>query len=176
MLPTQYTWLNKLVLPSLVAEGLKHLGVTEKEGPANNPLLLEWAKEVDLENVYTADSIAWCGLYVALVAKRAGWPIVEGPLWAKNWSKFGLKADVPSLGDILVFTRPGGGGHVGFYIAEDQTAYHVLGGNQGDTVSIVRIAKPRMIAARRPRWRRAQPPSVKPYGVISSGALSRNEA
>jgi hypothetical protein len=41
---------------------------------------------------------------------------------------------------VLVFERPGGG-HVGYYFGEDATAYHVLGGNQGDAVTIARIAR-----------------------------------
>ena len=67
------------------------------------------------------------------------------------------------------------GGHVGFYVAEDATAYHVLGGNQSNKVCITRVAKDRLLAARRPKYN-VQPASVKPYRVASTGSLSKNEA
>ena len=171
-----YAWLSTIQLPSLVREGLATLGTREVAGAEHNPIILGWAREVGLHAVYRADETPWCGLWMAVVAQRAGWPVVHGPLWARNWAHFGAASAEPSLGDVLAFTRPGGGGHVGLYIAEDTTSFHVLGGNQGDAVSIVRIARERMIAARRPIWRVAQPPSVKRYRVAAGGTLSINEA
>jgi len=47
----------------------------------------------------------------------------------------------------LVFwrgTKSGWQGHVGFYAGEDATHYHVLGGNQSDSISITRIRKTRL--------------------------------
>jgi hypothetical protein len=52
----------------------------------------------------------------------------------------------------------------------------VLGGNQGDAVSICRIAKARLLGARRPVWKPAQPASVRTVKLASGGALSTNEA
>lgn len=176
--PKGYEWLGAIgALPSVINEALALHGTLEAPGAADNPVILGWAKEVgkDVAAVYGADSIPWCGLLVAVVCRRAGKPVIAGPLWARNWARWGQKADKASLGDVLVFQRPGGG-HVGFYIAEDESAYHVLGGNQSDRVSIARIAKSRCIAARRPVWVIAQPASVKPYRLKANGALSTNEA
>jgi len=39
---------------------------------------------------------------------------------------------------------------VGFYVGEDATHLHVLGGNQGDAVSITRIPKDRLSEMRWP--------------------------
>jgi hypothetical protein len=73
----------------------------------------------------------------------------------------------------MVFERPGGG-HVGFYVGEDAAAYHVLGGNQGDSVTIARIEKQRCIAR---RWPEGQPVIGKPVMLSSGGRpISRNEA
>lgn len=108
--------------------------------------------------------------------KRAEFAPVANPLWARNWAGFGTKAAKPSLGDILVFERAGGGGHVGIYVGEDATAYHVLGGNQGDAVSIARVAKDRCLAVRRCPWKLAQPANVRPIRLAAGGALSTNEA
>jgi len=49
------------------------------------------------------------------------------------------------LGDVLIFTR-GIGGHVGIYVREDDKCYHVLGGNQSDSVYITSKGKERCIA------------------------------
>ena len=172
---SKYNWLTEVgTLPKTVSEGIKLLGTVETPGVKNNPIIMSWAKEVSLEKSYSADSIPWCGLFVALVAKRAGKDPVKEPLWARNWAKFGEAAGTASLGDILVFVRDGGG-HVGVYVAEDETAYHVLGGNQSDKVTITRIAKTRCVAVRRPIYTN-KPSSVKPYRVAAEGGLSTNEA
>lgn len=173
MIPSTYQWLSSITLPNTIKQGLELYGTKEKIGPGSNPEILKWRKECNIP--YQDDSIAWCGLYVAVVVKRANWEIVNGPLWARNWTKFGDPSPTPGLGDILVFERSGGG-HVGFYIAEDSLYYHVLGGNQSDAVNIVRVSKSRLIAARRPHWKFAQPESVKPYKVSATGTISTNES
>jgi len=179
--PERYSHVLRHDAPRLIREAMKLYGVKERPGGANNPVILEWADEVEAAlrtNLgYNADSIPWCGLFAAVCAVRAGWkdqtPLQ--PLWARNWRLFGQRAPTPSLGDVLVFERASAG-HVGFYIADDEDAFHVLGGNQGDAVSIVRVEKGRLLAARRPRWRAAQPATVKPFPLGSmGGAFSRNE-
>jgi uncharacterized protein (TIGR02594 family) len=150
MLPSRYAWLAREPGPKMIVEALKLYGTMEKPGTADNPIIIGWAKEVggEVADVYRADSIPWCGLFMAVVAKRAGKEPPKHPLWALSWSAFGAKADTPALGDVLVFTR-GTGGHVGLYVGEDATAFHVLGGNQSDRVCIARIAKARLYAAHR---------------------------
>jgi cell wall-associated NlpC family hydrolase len=78
------------------------------------------------------------------------------------------------LGDVLVFTRKGGG-HVGIYVGQDKSCYHVLGGNQGDRVSIVRIEKTRCIGVRRTKWKISQPKNVRIIFLPDSGNTSTNE-
>jgi uncharacterized protein (TIGR02594 family) len=155
----------------MIVEALKLFGTMEKPGAANNPTIVAWAKEVggEVADVYKADSIPWCGLFMAVVAKRAGKELPKHPLWALSWSAFGAKAPAPALGDVLVFT------HVGLYVGEDASAFHVLGGNQSDRVCITRIAKARLYAARRPLYR-VEPANVRPIHLEATGALSLNEA
>jgi uncharacterized protein (TIGR02594 family) len=176
MLPSRYAWLAREPGPKMIVEALKLYGTMEKPGAANNPTIVAWAKEVggEVADVYKADSIPWCGLFMAVVVKRADKEIPKHPLWALSWSAFGAKVDVPALGDVLVFTRSGGG-HVGLYVGEDASAFHVLGGNQSDRVCITRIAKTRLYAARRPLYR-VQPTNVRPVHIEGTGALSLNEA
>ena len=175
-LPPAYGWIDDLrPLPRMLEEARKLYGTFEAPGPADNPVILGWAKETGLAKVYNDDAIPWCGLFMAVVAKRAGRPVVESPLWARNWAKFGKAADRAQLGDILVFRRAQGSGHVGLYVGEDYGAFHVLGGNQSDGVTITRIARDRCIAIRRPAYRKA-PANAKPVHLAASGALSVNEA
>ena len=172
-----YEWLGTLGdLPNMLDEALKLVGVVETPGAGNSPTIMAWARETGLDHDgYNADSVAWCGLFAALTAKRAGYAAPAHPLWALNWLNFGKPVGQPCLGDVLVFTRMSGG-HVGLYVAEDETAYHVLGGNTHDAVSIARIQKTRLKGARSPLFKVGRPASSKPYVVKATGALSRNEA
>lgn len=176
LLSPAYGWIDDLQpLPKMVAEARKLFGTVEAQGPADNPVILGWAKDLGLAKIYNQDEIPWCGLFVAIVAKRAGKALPGRPLWARNWAEFGKAADKAQLGDVLVFRRGQGSGHVGLYIGEDYGAYHVLGGNQSDGVTIARIAKDRCIAVRRPAYRNA-PVTAKPVHLAATGNLSTKEA
>jgi uncharacterized protein (TIGR02594 family) len=174
MLPTQYAWLANEPAPKVLVEGVRTYGVAEIPGPMHSAEIMGWAREVGLEKVYTADEIAWCGLWLAVIAKRAGKPVPAAPLWARNWAAWGTASPSAALGDVLVFSR-GAGGHVGLYVGEDDTAFHCLGGNTRDCVSIARIAKARLIAARR-HYSIGVPANVRQVRMSSVGALSTNEA
>lgn len=174
-LPKGYTWLLNEPGPRLLTEALKTFGTVEAPGPNDNPAIMAWAKATGLQRVYLHDSTAWCGLWMAYVALQAGWDLPINPLWARNWATWGAEAKTPMLGDILVFAR-GTSGHVGIYVGEDKDAYYVLGGNQSDQVMIKRIAKNRLIAARRCSWRVNQPGNVRRVFLSVKGALSTNEA
>lgn len=176
-LPAAYAWLNDVEgVPRTIAEGLKLLGTLETPGTRSNPKIIAWADEVggNIDDAYQTDSIPWCGLFAAVVCKRAGKPWPNNALWALSWSAFGVPTSAPGLGDVLVFKREGGG-HVGFYVGQDATAYHVLAGNQGDAVTIARILKSRLYAARRPAYT-VKPAGVRPYMLAPGGPLSTNEA
>lgn len=173
-LPTKYAWLAQEPAPQMLLKALDLYGVLERPGAADNPTILAWAAETGLGRVYTHDSVPWCGLFLAVVAKRAGKPVPDQPLWALNWAKWGEPSGQPMLGDVLVFVRDGGG-HVGLYVGEDRQAYHVLGGNTGDAVSIARIDKKRLHAARR-YYAVGAPSNVRPIMLAVGGQLSVNEA
>jgi uncharacterized protein (TIGR02594 family) len=170
-----YAWLKKETAPKILVEAVKHIGVKEIVGKQHNPTILSWAKALGLEKVYTNDEIPWCGLFVAYCAHATGLDVVKHPLWALNWNKYGNLAKVAMLGDVLTFTR-NGGGHVGIYVGEDATHYHVLGGNQNNSVSVSRIAKDRLSQARRTAWKVAQPASVRVVHLEAKGVITTNEA
>ena len=181
-IPSQYQWLPQLRgLPNTIRLALAEYGTAEVIGKGSSRTILAWRDELNQAGVkifgYSDDSVPWCGLFAAIVCYRRqkrAYEVPAEPLWARNWTSYGVKSPEPALGDVLVFQR-GGGGHVGFYVAEDETAYHVLGGNQSDSVTIARVAKARLLAARRPPYQ-AKPQAVRPYYVAASGALSINEA
>lgn len=173
--PPAFGWLNALgQLPRMTQEALRLLGTVETPGAGNSPTILAWAAEAGLGRVYTADSIPWCGLFMAVVAKRAGKPLPSSPLWALSWAKFGVDGGQPRLGDVLTFVREGGG-HVAQYIGEDADSFYVLGGNQHDCVCFTRIAKARLYRVRRPDYGVA-PATAVPHILAAGGALSANEA
>lgn len=173
-----YKWLYNEKHPAILLEALKYYGTIEFMGDKNNPTIINWAKEVGgkTSDVYKADSIPWCGLFIGYVTKKAGLDRPNNCLWALSWSAWGTPQDTAMLGDVLVFTR-NGGGHVGIYVGEDENFYHVLGGNQSDSVNIARIAKNRVYAIRRTKWKIAQPDNVRQVVLSSTGTLvSTNEA
>ncbi len=90
----------------------------------------------------------------------------SNPYLARNWLRFGQKVP-PIPGAVLVFAR-GPGGHVGFALGQDGTHDHVLGGNQSDAVTIARIAKFRLVAARRPA---TVPPRIQPLQVMTPAGI-----
>lgn len=170
-----YSYLKKETAPKILVEAYKLLGVRETLGKDNNPTILDWSEKLGLKKTYTADEIPWCGLFMAYVCHLAGKPGVVNPLWARNWTNWGTKKETAMLGDILVFSR-GSGGHVGIYVGEDDKAYHVLGGNQGDAVSVVRITKVRCIGIRRTDWKIAQPSNVRVIKLGAEGVISNDES
>lgn len=181
-IPSQYSWLNELSgLPNTIKLALAEFGVAEVVGKGSNRTIISWRDELNQAGVkisgYSDDDIPWCGLFAAIITLRRmgkASEVVKDPLWARNWQEYGVKSPKAGLGDILVFVR-NGGGHVGFYVAEDTSAYHVLGGNQSNKVCITRVAKDRCIAVRRPPYM-VTPEAVKPYVVSAKGTLSTNEA
>ncbi len=150
------------------------IGTKELPGSANNKEILKWAKSLEMQKEYNADSIPWCGLFVAYCVSEAGIDPIQAPLWARNWAKWGIEK-APAFGCTLVFSRDGGG-HVGFAVSQDSDTYHVLGGNQSDAVNITRIAKNRLISCRWPSERPNSYPKVPLPMKKFDGKISRNES
>ena len=121
--------------------------------------------------------VPWCGLFMGIVAHNSGIKSVNEPLYPINWENFGTEATVPMFGDVLIFisqieTRKKAG-HVGLYIGEDRDCYHVLGGNENDTVCITRILKSRLYIARRPKYKTV-PDCVRIISLPSNYNVTRN--
>ncbi|KRB58476.1 hypothetical protein ASE04_27575 [Rhizobium sp. Root708] len=163
--------------PVWMREARRYMGLKEVVGSGSNPTIIGWAKRAGgwIANYFTDDDIAWCGLFVqnAISVTLPKEFLPSNPLGALNWKAFGRQAS-PALGAILVFSRSGGG-HVGFYVGEDRTHFHVLGGNQDNSVSIKRVEKARLVGMRWPLTGEA--PVGGSVQLSESGApMSRSEA
>lgn len=177
----KYDWLKKMQgLPKMVQEAIKlgALNTTEYPGAKDNPEIIALAIEADVKKIYTNDEIPWCALAHTVIALRAGKDVDftgYDRLRAKSFANWGKQVLIPMLGDTLVFGRAGGY-HVGIYIGEDDTCFHVAGGNQSNQYNITRIEKKRMIAARRPEYSIGLPATVKRIILSGTGEISKNEA
>jgi len=174
-IPIEYAWLLDEPAPKMLVTALKYYGLKEGAGSEDNPTIMKWAHDFGID-WYTHDSIAWCSLYLGEVAHESGYtpPNKNELLAALSWSTWGNPHAPAQLGCVMVFNRPGGH-HVGLYVGEDDTAYHILGGNTGDAVAIARLAKNRLIATRWPVGE-PLPDSIRVIKLSSSGVLSQNEA
>ncbi|MBW9072211.1 TIGR02594 family protein [Agrobacterium deltaense] len=173
---------DKVVVPAepvWMREARRFMGLKEIAGPKSNPTIMGWATKLGgwVASFFTDDDIPWCGLFVGSMISNTlpKEPLLANPLGALNWKKFGVESRI-ARGTILVFERKGGG-HVGFYVGEDRTHYHVLGGNQDNSVSITRVDKSRLVSGG-VRWpKTADAPIAGKVELFSAGApVSKSEA
>ncbi|WP_298621534.1 MULTISPECIES: TIGR02594 family protein [Pseudomonadota] len=92
---------------------------------------------------------AWCAAFVNATLAQTGQQ-GTGSNAAQSFKDWGEAVDQPERGDLAVFDRGGGKGHVGFFdgFNEDGTI-RVLGGNQGDKVSVANFGTDNLIGYRR---------------------------
>jgi len=173
----KYSFVKLEKSPAILVEAVKLIGTKEIIGKDHNRKILDWAKAIGWQEVYTNDEIPWCGLFIGYCAKMAGVQVVKNPLRALAWNDYGTSVEPGGemLGDVLTFARSGGG-HVGLYVGEDKTHFHVLGGNQNNEVSIVRIDKRRLAGCRRTAWKKARPLNVRKIFLDATGVVTENEA
>lgn len=177
-LPQKYQWLNNEPAPKQLIEALKHYGTLEVVGKGSNPNIMKWANEVGVSGWYTDDDIPWCGLFVGVVMQRVGYGFKASKLLAaREWNNWGVARPKgeEKLWDILIFQRDGGG-HVGFYVGENDNAFLVYGGNQCNAVGFAWIAKNRLLGARHPAYKIGEPSNVRKVLLSETGELSKNEA
>lgn len=167
-LPAKYAYLADEGAPQLLVQALKLYGVTEVPGPKSSPTIMGWLKKLAFSWIKD-DATPWCGTSMGYAAVEAGvavrHPEMPRAFW---WAGWGLPSPVPMLGDVLVFNIS----HVGIYVGEDATHFHVLGGNQGDAYCIARFPKKWLKCARRTAWRVAQPPNVRRIWLAGEGGAT----
>jgi uncharacterized protein (TIGR02594 family) len=124
--------------------------VVEVPGLENNPRILLYNSTT--EGGSETDHTPWCSSFVNFCVERVP-ALVPGTdsKAAKSWHERHWHHDVttaPKEGDIVVFERRLGsrdgavlGGHVGFFISQDEMHIQVLGGNQGKRISVAPFPK-----------------------------------
>jgi uncharacterized protein (TIGR02594 family) len=163
--PTEMPWL---------LEAARLRGLREALGTPSNPVITDWPE--DLAVPYAGDDVPWCGLFVGHCL-RSALPEADLPtniLGARSWLPFGTPVP-PQLGALMVFWRgapTGWQGHVGFCWAE--ACFHILGGNQADSVSVTRIDRQRLLGARWPQGIAA--PGIRRTASAGGTLISVNEA
>ncbi len=164
--------------PVWLREARRFMGLKEIAGAASNSTIIGWAKSLGgwIASFYKNDDTPWCGLFMGhlMAATLPREMLPQNPLGALEWNKFGKRLAEPALGAVMTFTRTGGG-HVGLYVGEDDTHFHVLGGNQSNSVSFTRIAKDRLAGIRWPTT--AEAPRTGRVTMTAAGVtVSSNEA
>jgi uncharacterized protein (TIGR02594 family) len=131
----------------------QEMGVEEIDGSESNPRVMEyfatcggtWVKD---------DGTPWCGAFTGYVLATSGQKIATEPLRARSWLAWGTPLDKPVAGCVVVLRRGKDPqqGHVGFYVQsnKDGSSIYVLGGNQGDRVSIQRFNAANVLGYRMP--------------------------
>lgn len=162
-------------LPELpwIASARQYIGVREVPGPKNSTTIAGWLTR--LKAWWSDDATPWCGTFAATCVTEAGLTPPKDWYRAMAWLSLPVSLPRPAYGCVVVFTRQGGG-HVGFVVGKDRSGnLMVLGGNQGDAVSVKPFPLIRVAGY---RWPSAFPSAgrfVLPV-LDSDGKLSENEA
>ncbi len=161
------------VLPPWIVEGQRKLGLHET---LNNAELKKYLKS-DGQTLGDPAVLPWCGDFIETIISLTlpKEPMVTNPYWAANWLKFGVAVpkDRFYMGAIGVKSRTGGN-HVFTLVGHDKTYVHAMGGNQSNSISIVKIAKSDITGMRFP--------STYPYPktemrmTVFNGKINASEA
>lgn len=138
-----------IITPFTVAQ--QFVGLKEVAGVVNNPLIVSmlqldapWVKD---------DETAWCSAFVNFVCKILNLPRSHS-LAARSWLEVGhvVELDAAQVDADIVILKRGNSpnlGHVGFFAGMSNGLVHILGGNQGDMISIIPFEARNVIGVRR---------------------------
>lgn len=130
---------------------LGELGIRETPGPRSTPRIDSYLAATRGPVPPHADETPWCAAFVSWVLEQAGIHSTRSKA-AISYYSWGVDIAVPRLGCIVVLTRSDPlndrAAHVGFYIATIGDRVLILGGNQGNAVSIQAYPASRVMAYR----------------------------
>lgn len=124
-------------------------GVREFPDPGENPRIGEYLKVVGLE---PDDETSWCSAFIAWCHEQAQVPILHITGAARSWLQWGHPVEIPRLGDVVVLWRGhrmSWQGHVGLYVGGGGGSVILVGGNQGNAVSVAPFSTERVLGYRR---------------------------
>ena len=137
---------------TIIDIALDEFGIRETVGQEDNPEVLKYFDDLGFDGKDLKDETAWCAAFVNWVLLKAGYQ-GSGLLNARSLLRVGEPTTSPEKGDIVVLWRKSPDdwrGHTGFFIRETQDHIFILGGNQGNEVSIKKYPKSRLLEYRRP--------------------------
>lgn len=113
------------------------IGQCELDGDDHNARIVAYHATTTLKA--TDDETPWCSSFVNWVMHECDLPGTDSAL-ARSWLKWGKVIDEPKVGAIVVMRRGASEstGHVGFVVGwnDADDTIDVLGGNQGNAVSV----------------------------------------
>lgn len=152
------------------------VGQKEIKGPKHNSVILRMWEAI--KRPYRNDETPWCAACVGYCLEESGIRSTRSEA-ARSYQNWDVKLDKPVVGCVVVFwrgNRNGFSGHVGFVVGVQANGnLLVLGGNQGDQVSIRAFTKDRVLSY---RWPAGEPLPVGAKLEVSKEkiAVSINEA
>lgn len=130
----------------------RYIGVKERKGDLHHPLIQWWLSlcHYDLD---VADEIPWCSAFVNGIAWEFDLPRTSSAA-ARSWLRLPTAvqlADAIVGFDVVILERAGSptAGHVGLYGGHSLQTVMLLGGNQGDAVTVQAFDRARVLGVRR---------------------------
>ncbi len=146
------------------------LGIVEGVGKSNNPKVLAMFADAGFAGIKD-DAVAWCAAATGSWLKRAG-IAPSGSLAARSYERWGVGLKEPALGAIATKKRGNSAwqGHVGLVVGASATQIFLLGGNQGDRVSVAAFPRKEFTSFRWP----ADVPLPAPHALPTTIAGTRS--
>lgn len=138
---------------SLISTALSQYGVKEIRGSKDHPQIVNYFTSLGFDGAKFKDETAWCSAFASWVAKQAGYEH-SSKLTARSWLTVGTSSNNPQPGDVVILWRESPNswkGHVAFLIKESKRYVYLLGGNQGNSVSIKAYPKNKVLDYRKLR-------------------------
>ena len=144
------------------AEG--YLGTHETPGASHTPLIVRmWER---IRAPFRDDETPWCAAFVGSVLEESGFKSTRSGL-ARSYLKWGIALPKPAVGAVAILWRGkpnSSSGHVGFVVGFDTYGnVLVLGGNQGNAVTVAPYSRMRVLGYRWPEIPRYDMPTEPEY-------------
>lgn len=135
--------------PNWLKTAYKEIGTLEQAGPKHNARIIEYHKSTSLKA--NDDETPWCSSFVNWCLMQNGIKGTDSAA-ARSFLNYGLKITEPAYGCIVVLKRGNNNksGHVGFLIDCTTDKISILGGNQGNKVSVSNFEKKDLLSYRWP--------------------------
>jgi uncharacterized protein (TIGR02594 family) len=137
--------------PAWLAAAWAEFGVREILGKDDSAEILRYFRDAGDAHTETEET-PWCAAFAGAMLKRGG-QTGTGSLLARSYLDWGISLDEPRLGAIAVLSRGNDPttGHVGFVLGDTPDKLYLLGGNQGDAVSVAPFDRARLLGFRWPK-------------------------